>query len=169
MLTCAFQYRAWVLGLTLVSSTFAGAAPVDAQAREEVPRYFFRVEIDGIGSGSFRSVSGLGIETEVIEFREGGDAGFVRKLPGATKWPDIVLTRGFTGDAKLYDWATAYRRTGKVEKRTGVIVMLEAGGGEVARWTFVNGWPSKWDGPSLNTSHDVAVETLVIVHEGLLP
>ena len=102
MLTCAFRCRAWVLGLTLVSSTFAGAATVDAQTREEVPRYFFRVEIDGIGSGSFRSVSGLGIETEVIEFREGGDTGFIRKLPGATKWPDIVLTRGFTGDAKLY-------------------------------------------------------------------
>jgi len=38
----------------------------------------------------------------------------------------------------------------------------------VLRWRFRNGWPCKWEGPSLNArSRDIAIETLEIAHEGL--
>jgi phage tail-like protein len=166
--TTGARFRWTAVGLMLLAITLSGAAPLAAQARQDVPRYFFKIEIEGIGTGNFRSVSGLSVETEVIEFREGGDTGFVRKLPGATKFPDLVLKRGFTGNTELYDWATAYQRTGNLIRRSGTIVMYEVDGKPVATWNFTNGWPSKWDGPALNASAtDVAVETLVIAHEGL--
>jgi phage tail-like protein len=36
------------------------------------------------------------------------------------------------------------------------------------RFTFLEGWPSRWDGPDLNAQgNGVAIETLEIAHEGL--
>ena len=57
--------------------------------------YSFLVE--GINVASFAEVSGLEVEIETIEYREGNDptAG-VRKLPGLTKFANIVLKRGVT-------------------------------------------------------------------------
>ena len=38
----------------------------------------------------------------------------------------------------------------------------------MARWNFVSAWPTKWDGPAFNAKgNDVAIETLVLAHEGL--
>jgi phage tail-like protein len=39
---------------------------------------------------------------------------------------------------------------------------------EIARWNFVNGWPSKVSGPSLSAkTNEIGIEELTIVHEGL--
>ena len=39
---------------------------------------------------------------------------------------------------------------------------------ERARWDFVEGWPTKWTGPSFNaTGNEVAIETLELAHEGI--
>jgi phage tail-like protein len=47
-------------------------------------------------------------------------------------------------------------------------MMYDSTGVEVARWNFVNGWPSKVNGPSVNSgSNEVGVEELTIVHEGI--
>ena len=59
----------------------------------------FRVEIDGIDVGSFTEVSGLDSETDVIEYRTGDmRMNSSVKLPGLTKYPNIVLKRGMTKD-----------------------------------------------------------------------
>ena len=35
-------------------------------------------------------------------------------------------------------------------------------------WKFREGWPCKWEGPTLNAkNNEVAIETLEICHEGL--
>jgi len=53
-------------------------------------------------------------------------------------------------------------------RKNGSIVLMDETGEEKLRWNFVNGWPTKWTGPSFNaTSNEIAVETLEIVHEGL--
>jgi phage tail-like protein len=57
---------------------------------------------------------------------------------------------------------------GTVERKNGSIVLLDTTGAEKLRWNFVEGWPTKWTGPTFNaTSNDVAIETLEIAHEGL--
>jgi phage tail-like protein len=128
----------------------------------------FLVEIDGIAVAAFSEVSGLESETAVIEYRTGGDKeNAVRKLPGLTKHANIVLRRGVTKDAELWNW----RRTvveGRVERRNGAIVLLDDDHTPVLRWTFRAGWISKWTGPELNAkANEVAIETIEIVHEGL--
>lgn len=129
--------------------------------------YNFLVELDGITRGTFQEVSGLDATTEPIEYREGGQNTTVRKLPGLTKYGNIVLKRGVTSDTELYDW---HRQTvlGSIDRRNGSIIVLDRQGGEVARWNFRDAWPTKYDIPDFNaTGNEVAIETLEIVHEGV--
>jgi phage tail-like protein len=112
-------------------------------------------------------VSGLESETAVVEYRTGGDPSTVRKVPGLTKYANIVLKRGLTRDLELWNW----RKTvvdGKTVRRSGSIILLDESGKQVLRWHFVGGWPVKWEGPALNAqANEVAIETLEIAHEGL--
>jgi phage tail-like protein len=127
----------------------------------------FLVEIDGVALAAFSEVSGLESETEVIEYRAGGESNAVRKLPGLTKHANLVLRRGVTQDAELWNW----RKTvvdGKVDRRNGSIVLLDDDRTEILRWNFFHGWISKWAGPTLNAKgNEVAIETIEIAHEGL--
>ena len=127
----------------------------------------FIVEIDGIGAAGFTECSGLSTITDVIEYREGNERGGTRKLPGLTKFTNIVLKRGMTRSRDLWNW----RKTvidGAVERKSGVIVLLADNHTPVGRFRFRNGWPAKWEGPPLNAkSNEVAIESLEIAHEGL--
>lgn len=138
-----------------------------SQRDDPYKNFNFRVEIDGIARAAFSEVSGLESETAVIEYRVGGEPNTVRKLPGLTKYANIVLRRGITQDAELWNW----RKTvidGNVERRNGSITLLDDDRTEVARWNFYNGWICKWEGPALNAkANEVAIETIEIAHEGL--
>jgi phage tail-like protein len=158
------------------------AAMVAAQEREPARRtrlvmapprhdpykvFKFRVEIDGLTSAAFSEVSGLDSETVVIEYRTGSEPNSVRKLPGLTKYPNIVLKRGITQDAELWNWRQRVV-DGDVDRRNGSIILQDDSGQDQVRWNFRNGWPCKLQGPHLNAhGNDVAIETLEISHEGL--
>jgi phage tail-like protein len=104
---------------------------------------------------------------DVIEHREGGENTTTRKIPGLTKFSNIVLKWGMTDDVDLYNW---HRRIvdGAIERKNGSIVLLDRSGRELARWNFIRAWPSKWDGPNFTAEgNDVAIETLELAHEGV--
>src|SRR5258708_3228901 len=113
--------------------------------------FAFRVEIDGITQAHFREWNGLGSTIDVIENPEGG-VGEITKIPGRTKHPNIVLKWGLTdASSELHQWF----RTGvegRVVRRNGSVLQLDAQGKEKVRWNFTGGWPSKWDGPSFNAA-----------------
>ena len=125
----------------------------------------FRVEIDGIQQAGFQEVSGLDASTDAQDYREGADPNHVRKLTGLNKYSAITLKRGITDSDELWKWRlTAI--DGKVERKNGSVVLLDDTGQEKLRWNFMNAWPSKWTGPSFNsTSSAVAVESLELTHE----
>jgi phage tail-like protein len=129
-------------------------------------QFNFIVEIDGVPQGNFSEVSGLTMDTNIIEYREGGDVTTVRKLPGLMKYNQIVCKRGIV-DTNLYTW----RKTvidGQTQRASGAIVLLDEARQPALRWTFTQGWPSKLEGPALNAkTSEAAVETLEIAHEGL--
>ena len=138
-----------------------------SQRDDPYKAFNFLVEIDGVAVAAFSEVSGLESETDVIEYRTGGEINTVRKLPGLTKHPNLVLRRGVTQDAELWNW----RRSvvdGNVERRNGSIVLLDDDRTPILRWNFSQGWISKWTGPNLNAKgNEVAIETIEIAHEGL--
>ena len=122
----------------------------------------FLVEIDAIVQAGFSDVSGYGSSVEVIEYREGGDATTVRKLPGKVSYPDITLKWGLTDSRELYDWHLA-AVNGAIQRKNGSIILLDDAGQEKARWNFFGAWPSKWDGSEFSAKgSDVAIETLTV-------
>jgi len=127
----------------------------------------FLVEIDGIAQAGFQECSGLDSQTASVDYREGADPNHVRKLTGLNTFSAISLKRGITDSDELWKWRlTAV--DGKTERRNGSVVLLDEKGAEKLRWNFSNAWPSKWTGPSFNsTGNAVAIETLEITHEEL--
>ena len=128
----------------------------------------FLVEVDGVTVAGFSECSGLSTDTDPIEYRNGDEDITVRKLPGLKKFANISLKRGFTDSKELWEW----RKTvldGQTQRQGGSIVLLNESREEALRWTFREGWPCKWEGPSLNAkNNEVAIETLEICHEGLV-
>lgn len=130
--------------------------------------YRFHVDIDGIVSSRFLECSGLGSEVAVIEYREGGEpTTAVHKLPGRASYSDITLKRGICESRDLYDWHRAILQ-GQMQRRNGVIRLLDDEGNDVVRWVFREAWPRKWEGPELNAlGNEVAIETFVLTCESL--
>ena len=129
----------------------------------------FLVEIEGMNNViAFSECSGLTMETDVIEYRNGDEDITVRKLPGLKKFTNISLKRGFTDSKDLFEW----RKTvmdGKTERRSGSIVLLNEARERALVWTFQQGWPTKLEGPSFNAkNNEVAIETLEIAVESIL-
>lgn len=133
-----------------------------AGRQDPYKNFRFLVEIDGIVQAGFSDCSGFGSNVEVVEYREGGDANYVRKLPGKSSYPDITLKWGITDSRDLYDWH-AGALEGFVQRRNGSVVLLNDTGEEKVRWNFFGAWPSKYDGPDFSAKgNDVAVDTLTL-------
>ena len=128
----------------------------------------FRVDIDGIGSGSFSEVSGLTADGDAVDYREGTDAiNNVRKLQGLRKFSMIVMKRGYIKDDELWRWYTRIYN-GQDDRRNGSVVLYNEQRKPVMRWLFENAWINKIEGPSLKASgNEVAIESMELCHEGL--
>jgi phage tail-like protein len=133
----------------------------------------FHVVINGVFDdgatvqGSFAEVSGLDVEVEPIEYRNGSEDMTVRKVPGLKKFSNITLKRGVIGDLAFWKWITSVL-DGRVLRADGTIVLLDENRQAVMTWRFRRGWPCRWTGPTLDArANEVAMETLEICHEGL--
>ncbi len=128
----------------------------------------FLVEIDGVTAAGFSECSGLTTETDIIEYRNGDENITVRKLPGLKKFTNISLKRGYTQSKDLWEWRKKVM-DGQTERQPGSIVLLDESREEALRWTFREGWPSKWEGPTFNAkNNETAIETLEIAVEDLV-
>lgn len=129
--------------------------------------YRFWVELKGVTEGAFSECSGLQVETEVFEWEEGGLNEYKHRLPGRTKFVNLVLKRGLASN-DLWTWYNGVV-TGKTLKRLDFsIVLYGYGDMQPARWTVKQALPVKWIGPTFKTgASETAVETLELVHHGL--
>lgn len=129
----------------------------------------FLLEIDGIVQAGFSDVTIPDISTDPIEYREGNEDTTVRKIPGLTKYGNLILKWGITNSMELFEWRkqVIQGKTGEARKNIAVILQDE-GGNSAARWEFKEAWPSKYDAPDLSAKgNDIAIETVEIVHEGM--
>ncbi len=127
----------------------------------------FLVDIDGVTQAGFSECSGLSMETDPIEYRNGNEDITVRKLPGLKKFGNITFKRGFTKDKALWDWRKKVM-DGKTERKSGTVTLKNEAREDVMRWNFREAWPRKLDGPTFNAkTNEVAIETLEIVCEGI--
>ena len=137
---------------------------------DPVLAFHFAVEISGLFVAGFSDVSGLQAEIEVQEYREGGVNGYIHKRAGPTKYPsNLILKKGITDSTELWSWYSDVMR-GRIQRKPVDVVLMSSTGEESRRWKLQNAYPVKWTGPELKaTASEVAVETLELAHEGLLP
>lgn len=143
-----------------------------AMQRQDPYRNFrFLVEMGSDIKAGFSDCSGFGSNVEVIQYREGGDAATVRKLPGKTEYTDIVLKHGITDSMDLYNWHLQ-AVNGAYERRDGSILLLGEDGDAAnpkVVWDFFGAWPSKYDAPDLSAKgNDVAIDTFTLSCERLV-
>jgi phage tail-like protein len=127
----------------------------------------FLVEIEGILAGGFSECSGLQVETEFFDYREGGQNDFVHRFAGPTKYPPLTLKHGLTQIDGLWSWHQDVVK-GKIERRNGTIYLLDKQRIPVMWWDFKEAIPLKWTGPDLRAdSAAVAIESVELAHHGL--
>jgi len=134
-----------------------------------LPKFSFNVKVGDSDTMSCQEVSGLDMESQAIEYRAGDSKVYsVVKMPGIKKYSDVTLKKGmFKSDNKLFDWFSK-NTLNTIERKSVTISLLDEKGGEVFIWTLLNAFPIKVSGTDLkSTGNEVAVETIVIAHEGL--
>jgi len=133
-----------------------------------LPKFYFEVKWDNTVM-MFQEVSGLDVEAQPIEYRAGNSPTFsVIKMPGIKKYSDITMKKGvFKADNKFWDWFNQIKMN-TIKRVPVTISLLDEGGKPTMIWTLTNAWPTKITGTDLkSTGNEVAVETIVIAHEGL--
>jgi phage tail-like protein len=140
--------------------------------KDPLPVFCFLVQftdLKGTVESYFKSVSGLRYETEVVPVRAGGANDTTFNLVGATKWSPLVLKQGFCVGSALLQWREQWLTPGGPMPRSGgTIVQLDTALTPKAAWSFVRGWPSKWEMSEFDASKsELAIETLEISHDGL--
>ena len=129
----------------------------------------FWVQVEGIEIAGFSECTGLTMETEVVDYAEGGLNTFTHKLPGRMKYTNVTLRRGMDRGEDLYSWY--YDNTHGEFQRKNVSIMIypPEGGEPIYQWDLMAAFPVKWIGPDMKTDAGAsAVETLEFAHHGIV-
>ncbi|MDX1475464.1 phage tail protein [Reinekea sp. G2M2-21] len=133
-----------------------------------MPKFYFQVKWDSEVM-SFQEVSGLDVESQIIEYRAGDNPVFSTiKMPGLVKSGNVTMKKGvYKGDNKFWDWFSTIKMN-TIKRVPVVISLLDETDAVTMVWTLANAWPTKITGTDLKSdSNEVAIETIEIAHEGL--
>ena len=138
-----------------------------------LPKFHFQVEWGGTKIG-FSEVSGLDVETDLIEYRDGASKEYTNlKMPGMQKYSNITLKRGvFQSDNEFFEWwneAKLFEGNSAQFRRDIIISLLNESHEPVVTWKAKNAWALKIQSTDLNAGNsETALESLELVHEGLV-
>lgn len=133
-----------------------------------IPKFHFQVEWKGTRVG-FTEITGLDVETEVIEYREGNSPEYRKiKMPGMQKNSNITMKRGtVAADNEFFAWWNTVSLN-TIERRNLIISLLNEKHEPVMIWNVKNAWPTKIQSTDLKADgNEVAIESIEIAHEGV--
>ena len=131
-------------------------------------KFHFQIDWGGTKIG-FTEVSGLDVETEIVEYREGSSPEYSKiKMPGMQKFSNITLKRGtFKSDNEYFKWWNTVKLN-TIERRDVTISLLNEEHAPVVTWKIKNAWPTKIQSTDLKADgNEVAIESMELAHEGL--
>ncbi|MGC6031309.1 phage tail protein [Enterobacter kobei] len=127
-----------------------------------IPTYRFIV-ILGDEQVPFTSASGLDINYDTIEYRDGTGNWF--KMPGQRQVPNITLSKGvFPGRNAIYEWINSIQLN-QVDKKDIVISLTNDAGTQVLMsWNVSNAFPTSLTSPSFDaSSNEIAVQQVTLM------
>lgn len=134
----------------------------DIAVQYPIPTYRFIVTL-GDEQVPFTSASGLDINFDTIEYRDG--IGNWYKMPGQRQVPSITLSKGvFPGKNAMYEWINSIQLN-QVEKKDIMISLTNEAGTEVlVSWNIANAFPTSLTSPSFDaTSNEIAVQQITLM------
>jgi phage tail-like protein len=135
-----------------------------------MPKFRFEVDLGTDLKGiAFQEVSGMDVESQVIEYRNSNSPLFsTEKMPGITKYGNVTMKRGvFANDDSFWNWHAEIKMN-TVKRRTVIIRLLDENNAVTMQWTLHNAWPTKITSTDLKSDgNEVAIDTLELAHEQL--
>jgi len=133
----------------------------------------FGVQLGGILVESVQEVSGLSVEQEVVETRQVTNSGeqLIRKQPGARQAGEVTIIRGLDKSSAFTDWIKQTLNNGAVNtaRQNLTIEIKDSTQATIRRIQLMQGWASKWEGPSLKAGESsAATETVTITFEEIV-
>lgn len=133
-----------------------------------LPKFHFEVEWGGVRIG-FTEISGLDVETEVIEYRDGALPEYSKiKIPGMQKYSNVTMKRGlFKSDNDYFTWWNTVSLN-TIERRDLTVSLLNEAHEPVMVWKIKNAWPTKIASTDLKADgNEIAIESIELAHDGL--
>lgn len=142
--------------------------------------FYYSVTILGKGEtpfppadAGFQEVSGISVTMNTEEIKEGGQNRFTHRVPGRTKYEDLVLKRGLIlRSSSLALWCAKVFKdnlTRPIEPRTIKVSLLDAntdGKGALMTWVFTNAYPIKWEVVGLDAKKsEIMVESITFAYQ----
>jgi phage tail-like protein len=119
------------------------------------------------GDMSFQEVSGLVLDVNLDTYNEGGENRFVHRLPGRTKYQDLVLKRGMTpAPSGVTAWVVDATENFNYTPTNLLVSLLDENHIPVTSWYVVHSIPIKAEISSLNAEDGkVVIESLTLRYE----
>ena len=133
-----------------------------------LPKFHFQVQWGGTRIG-FTEISGLDVETEVIEYRDGASPEYSKmKIPGMQKFGNVTMKRGiFASDNDYFNWWNTVSLN-TIERRDVTVSLLNEQHEPVVVWKIKNAWPAKIGSTDLKADgNEIAIESIELAHDGL--
>lgn len=135
-----------------------------------LPKFRFEVDFGTALKGiAFQEVSGMEVESQVIEYRKSNSPLFsIEKMPGMVKYGNVTMKRGiFVNDNAFWSWHSEIKMN-LIKRTTILIKLLDESGNVTMQWQLDNAWPTKITSTDLKSEgNEIAVDTLEIAHEQL--
>jgi phage tail-like protein len=125
---------------------------------------------NGTVLATFDDLLGMTSEVEAVEYKTGGEKGpAFGKLAGRAKPPTVTLRRVMTYGLGLFQWHQEARAGKPSAFRTVDLVMYNAAGKAVARWSLVNAWPSKVEVSALKAgANSIPTESVTLTADEIV-
>lgn len=124
------------------------------------------IQIDGITLETLKSVSGVGLEVEVVTSDNVTDKGiyFVKKVPGKRNVPSITIVRGLDKSKQLTDWISKSRADKITEAKKNVTLTFKDSEDKEKREAILKGvWVSRWSVSDLGAGQASEVDETVVL------
>lgn len=109
----------------------------------------------------FQTVSGLSVEYDMEEYKEGGENRYTHKLPVRTKYADMVLKRGMLTDSEVIKWVLKAFRDREFKPADVTVILMNEKSEPLRTWKVAHAIPKKWLVSDLNANENsVVIETL---------
>lgn len=126
--------------------------------------FYYKVEFEGSrepNDARFQTASGLNVEYDTEEYKEGGENRFTHKLPVRTKYSDLVLKRGMLSSSDLIKWCLAAFRERAFDAKTVNVILMNERSEPLRTWKVAHAVPKKWTVSDFNANENsIVVETL---------